>query len=87
MDKKVVKRGLLPYLFIALFMLGMFYMFNVMNKEVNVLTYDEFVENLDGGKLKELEIVARTSGYTYEATGVLKDYDDGETFFARLPLS
>ena len=87
MDKKVVKRGLLPYLFIALFMLAMFYMFNVMNKEVNVLTYDEFVENLDGGKLKELEIVARTSGYTYEATGILKDYEDGETFFARLPLS
>ena len=50
MDKKVVKRGLLPYLFIALFMLGMFYLFNVMNKEVNVLTYDEFVEKLDGGK-------------------------------------
>ena len=87
MDKKVVKRGLLPYLFIALFMLGMFYVFNVMNKEVNVLTYDEFVEKLDSGKLKELEIVARTSGYTYEATGVLKEYDEGETFFARLPLS
>ena len=44
MDKKIVKRGLLPYLFIALFMLGLFYVFNVMNQDVNVLTYDEFVE-------------------------------------------
>ena len=87
MDKKTVKRGLLPYLFIALFMLGIFYVFNVTNQKVNVLTYDEFVDELDGGKIKELEIVAKASGYTYEATGVLKEYDDGETFFARLPLS
>ena len=87
MDKKTVKRGLLPYLLIALFMLGMFYILNISNKNVNVLSYDEFVENLDGGKITEVEIVARTSAYTYEARGVLKGYKEGETFFVRLPLS
>ena len=87
MDKKTVKRGLLPYLFIALVILGVFYVFNVMNEDVNVLTYDEFVEKLDGGKVTELELVTRGSAYTYEATGKLKGYDDNETFFARLPLS
>ncbi len=87
MDKKTVKRGLLPYLFIALFMLGMFYVFNVSSQKVYTLTYDEFIEELDGGQIKEMEITANTGGYTYEVVGVLKDYEDGEKFNARLPLS
>ena len=87
MDKKTVKRGLLPYLFIALIMLGIFYMLNVSNQNVNVLSYDEFMNCLETGKVTEVEVVARTSGYTYEARGTLKNYEDGETFFVRLPLS
>lgn len=86
-DKRVVRRGLLPYLFMALAILGIFYVFNVMNRDVNVLTYDEFVEKLDEGKVKELELVARTNAYTYEATGTLRGYKDNESFFVRLPLS
>ena len=42
-DKKTIKRGLLPYLFLALIMLGVFYVVNVMNNDVNVLTYNEFM--------------------------------------------
>ena len=30
-DKKTIKKGLLPYLFLALIMLGVFYVVNVMN--------------------------------------------------------
>ena len=86
-DRKTVKRGLLPYLFIALVILGIFYVFNIMNKDVKVLTYDEFVEKLEAGKVTELELVTRGSAYTYEATGKLTGYEDNETFFARLPLS
>ena len=73
-DKKTVKKGLLPYLFLALAMLGIFYVFNVMNQVVNVLTYDEFITKLNEGKVEELELVARASAYTYEATGVLAGY-------------
>ncbi len=87
MDKKVVKRGLLPYLFIALFMLGMFYVFNVTNQNVTVLTYDQFINNLESGKVEKVEVIARTNAYTYEVRGELKNNKDGETFFARLPLS
>ena len=46
MDKKTVKRGLLPYLFIALIMLGMFYFFGIANRDVTVLTYNEFIEEM-----------------------------------------
>ena len=86
-DKKTVKRGLLPYLFLFIVMLGIFYFFNIANKKVNVISYDEFVEKLDSGDIKELNLVARASGYTYEARGKLDGYKDNETFFARLPLS
>ena len=45
-DRRTVKRGLLPYLFMALIILGVFYVFNVMNQDVKVLTYNEFIENI-----------------------------------------
>ena len=86
-DKKTVKRGLLPYLFLFIVMLGIFYFFNIANKKVNVISYNEFVEKLDSGEVEELNLVARASGYTYEARGKLDGYKDNETFFARLPLS
>ena len=87
MDKKTVKRGLLPYLFIALIMLGMFYAISFTNIKVHDLSYDQFIENLDGGKIKELEIVPHTSGHTYDVSGTLDNYKDGESFKTVLPLS
>ena len=87
MDKRTVKRGLLPYLFIGIIMLGMFYFFNVANQDVTVLTYNEFIEELNNGQITEVEVVTRVSGYTYEATGKLKGYEENEYFMAKLPLS
>ncbi len=86
-NKKTIKKGLLPYLFLAIIMLGIIYVFNVLNKDINVLTYNEFIEKLNKEKITELEIVTRGNAYTYEATGKLKGYKDNESFFARLPLS
>ena len=42
-DKKVIKKGLLPYVFLAVIFLTIFYIFNVLNNNVKVLTYDEFM--------------------------------------------
>ncbi len=86
-DKKTVKKGLLPYLFVALIMIGVFYVVNVMNTNVKVLTYNEFIEKLNEGEIKELELTPRKNAATYEVRGSLKDYEENETFFARLPLS
>ena len=86
-DKKTVKRGLLPYLFLAVIMLGIFYVFNVLNNDVKVLTYDEFFDNLNSGKVEELELTARSSAVTYEVRGKLEGYNDNQSFFARIPLS
>lgn len=86
-DKKTIKKGLLPYLFLALVVISVFYVFNVMNNDVNILTYNEFMSELNNGNIEEVQITARGSAYTYEVRGTLTDYDSNETFFARLPLS
>jgi len=86
-DKKVIRKSLLPYLFLALIMLGIFFAFNVLNNNVTVFRYDEFIEKLDSGEITELEITSRGNALVYEARGTLKGYKSNETFFARLPLS
>ncbi|MBE6157734.1 MAG: ATP-dependent zinc metalloprotease FtsH [Firmicutes bacterium] len=87
LDKKTVKKGLLPYLFLIVIMLGVFYFATVLNNKVNVLTYNEFVDKLDKGEIKELEVTTRGTAYTYEVRGSLDSYKKNETFFAKLPLS
>ncbi len=86
-DKKNIKKGLLPYLFLIIIMLGVYYTFNVLNTDVKILTYDEFIDKLDKEKITELEIVTRGNAYTYEATGKLEGYKKNQYFTARLPLS
>jgi len=87
LDKKIIKKGLLPYLFLFIIMLGIFYGFNVFNRDVHELTYDEFVAKIEDGKVTELNLVARGNGYVYEVSGTLKGYKDNESFEALLPLS
>ena len=86
-DKKTVKKGLLPYLFLFIIMLGVIYVLNFVNKDIHEFTYDKFIEKLDKGQISEITLVPRGSGYTYNVTGKLKKYKDNESFEATLPLS
>ena len=86
-DKKNIKKGILPYLIIALIMLGVFYYFNIINNTQHEFTYDEFINKLDAGKIKKLEITTKGNGYVYEVEGQLDNYKDDETFEVTLPLS
>ena len=61
MNKKEVKKGLVPYLFMILVALGIFYVFNVMNQDINNLTYNEFMNELENGTIKSIEITPRGS--------------------------
>ncbi len=86
-DSKTIKRGLLPYLFLFVMMLSVFYFFNVLDKEIHELSYDEFVEKLDSDRIQELKLVARGNGYVYQVSGKLDGYQENESFEAMLPLS
>ena len=87
MNKKEMKKGLVPYLFMILIMLGIFYAFNVMNQDVNNLTYTEFIKELNEGTIEKMYITPRGSAQTYEITGTLEGYKENESFFTRLPMS
>ncbi len=87
MNKKTLKKGLLPYLFLLIVILGVMYFFNIANQKVNVLTYDEFMNSANEGKITELVITPRGSAGLYEVEGTMKDYAENESFIVRMPYS
>ena len=86
-NRKNVRKGLLPYVFLLLVMLGVIYFVSIANNKINVLTYDEFISNLNNNKVEEIEVTPRERAKVYEVTGKLDGYDENESFFVRIPLS
>ena len=87
MNKKTVKRGLLPYLFIFIFIVGVMFVLNFLNQKVNIITYDKFMDNVNKGEVKEVIITPRSRASVYEITGTMKGYSENETYFLRVPLT
>ncbi len=87
MNSKTVKKGLFPYIFLFFFIIICLLIFNNFNTTVNELTYDEFISELNSGKIEELNIIPKTRSETYEVTGKLKDYEETESFKLMLPMS
>ena len=86
-NKKNVKKGLVPYVFLFLIILGVFYFVNIANQKVNVLKYNEFMNSLDTAEIEEIEVTPRDRAKVYEIRGKLKNYDKNESFYVRVPLS
>lgn len=86
-DKKTVKRGLLPYLFILLAMLGILYFVGIGSQNIEELSYNQFIEQLDSGNISKLELTAHGSAYIYEVCGEIGEGKNTKYFEATLPLS
>ena len=87
MNRKQMKRNFLPYVFLALFIVGVLFLFDSLNQKVNVLTYDEFMDMANQGKITEIQIVPKSRASVYEIRGIADGYNENETFFLRVPLS
>lgn len=87
MNKKNIQKGLLPYLFIFVFIVVVMFVFDFLNQKVNIITYDEFMKDIDKGNIKEVVITPRSRAQVYEITGTMKGYEKNESFFLRVPLS
>ena len=85
--KPNLKKGLMPYLILFLFMISVVYLFNIANNKEHVLTYDEFFKVVNENKVKEMAITPNERSYLYVITGKLKDYKENESFIIRLPLT
>ena len=88
MNKKTkVTRGLAPYVFLLLFIIGCLFMYSSFNTKVNKFSYDEFISNLNNGQISEITITPKTRTEVYEITGKLKNYAKNESFTLNLPKS
>lgn len=87
MNKKNIKKSLTPYAFLLIFILGCLIIFKMFNTQVNELSYDEFMKNLNGGKVTELTITPKVRTETYMLEGKLSDYAENESFILYLPQS
>ena len=87
MNKKTVKKGLLPYLFLFLVMLGVIYFFNIANKKVNIITYDEFLGFVNDGVVTDVVLTPNSRAGLYEITGTLSTYTENESFSFNMPLT
>ena len=85
MNKKQVKRAIIPYIVLGIFILGVLVFMNMANNKINKFTYNEFYKKLDN--VSELSIIPSRSGGIYEITGKLKTYGKNEYFYLKAPLS
>jgi len=87
MNKKTVRKGLLPYLFLLIVILGIMYFFNASNQKINVITYSDFVTAANENKITEIVIVPKSNASLYQIEGTMEGYAEGETFVLKLPYS
>ncbi len=87
MANKQMKRSIVPYIFLSLFMIGIIFMFDNLNHKVNQLTYDEFTTLVETKKVKKISIEPNSSAGIYVISGTAKGYQQGEKFVVRVPLS
>ena len=73
MNKKSIKKNLAPYAFLLIFIIGCLIIFKMFNVKVNELSYDEFMKDLNGGKVTELTITPKVRTETYMLEGKLSD--------------
>ena len=87
MNKKELKKNVVPYVSLLAIILVLLYVFNFMGNKVNELTYDAFMKNVNEGKVEKVEVTPSNGGGVYYITGKLDGYDKKETFKVTAPLS
>jgi cell division protease FtsH len=87
MNKKAFRKSFLPYVFLFLIIISIVYFMDVLNQKVNVLTYNEFINEVQKGNVKEVTITPESNAGVYQLTGQMKNYKEEESFFLRVPYS
>ena len=87
MNKKVVKRGMIPYVFLALFLFCMYVLVGTMNTKVNEMTYGEFMKAVSKKEVQSIVVVPNSQSSVYTIKGKLKNYSSNETFAFNMPLT
>ena len=87
MNKKLVKKGLIPYIFMFLFMATVLFVLSFGGNKVNELSYDEFLNAMNNSNVEEIVITPLSNANVYEIKGKMKDYGKNESFSVTAPLA
>ena len=81
------QKSLLPYLFLALFIIAVLYLIDNSSGKVSELTYNEFINKLNAKEVTEIEITPKSDAMVYQIRGRLKSYKEKEIFIVKMPLT
>ncbi len=87
MNRKNNKKSFISYAIILCFLASIFFVYNSLGNKEKVLTYNEFINDLNGGNVTELEITPKQSSAVYYVTGKLDGYKSNERFKLVAPYS
>ncbi len=87
MNKKNVKKGMLPYVILLGVIIVVAYIIAFGNTKVNELTYDKLLSEIKDGKVTEIVITPHSNEGTYVITGKLDGYEEKESFKTTTPLT
>ena len=87
MNKKDMKKNVVPYILLIVLMLVLFYIYRIMSFKTYDLTYNEFMAKVGAGEVTELEVTPNNDGGVYNIEGKLKNYKENESFRVVTPLS
>ena len=87
MNKKEMKKNVIPYILLVVLMLVLFYIYHVMSFKTYDLTYNEFMAKVNTGEVKEMTVTPSKDGVVYNIVGSLKSYSENESFKVVAPLS
>ena len=72
MNKKNVKKNFVPYVFLLIILIGIYYTVVVTNNTVNKISYGEFLTEIKNNNVEEVIITPNASSGVYEITGSLE---------------
>ena len=85
--KKNVKKSMIPYLLLIVFVLSIYYILSLGGSKVNDLTYDKLISEIKGNNVEEIIITPNANEGTYNISGKLKNYGERESFYVKAPLT
>ena len=87
MNKKEMRKNVVPYVILVVLMLVLFYIYHLMSFKTYDLTYNEFMAKVNIGEVKEMVVTPSRDGGVYTIEGKLKNYTDNESFKVVTPFS
>ena len=87
MKKNNVTKQTMPYLLLILVVLGTLVFYNIGQKKVNEITYDELIVELSKDTVESIVVTPKSNAGVYNIKGKLDDYSENESFKVDVPLS